>query len=708
MFSAVMLVIIFLEISIALVTGLGFILVLSQYRKTHNPQDIYVSMVLFFGATADLGMLFAQVAYNLDSSLASVGFKIFLISALACSVFVWFHLSNIYDVHSKAVTIVLLTLNAASFVLVSLSKVSMTLYTGVIVPVGTGRAFSSAIILICLIVGMESLLSVRGLHELNSEEIKRFRISKLAGSLFLLFLICLFIYIFSNLLVFYVLMWFFAFFAMFFLLLFSMVPPESQLLDQPLNFFRTRILFKLVIVMVLMIVVSLEGMGIISMMIAKKALSTDIIEGYSTVAQDTIDIINRTKINTTSERASLKGIAKILEDTRIAARGSLFLLSPSGTIYINRNSKWIDLGPVGDVSAKLKLIKAKGGGEIDIFGEKVVAAFIPVNKIGWSIIVGKPIKYAYANISQMEGTFVMFVMFWIVCTVFLGVLIARNVEDPIKRIKLGMQRISNGDLDYRIKNDKLDELGELAEMFNKMTGQLKNTQNSLLRSERLAALGFMAAGMAHEIKNALVPLKTLTEILSATGGNTEFMTKFNELVPKEIERINTLSSDLLHYSRPAEPKFEPLDVNLIVTEATKFLEMQARTKRVSIKLLLSQVSNVHGDRQELLEVFTNIILNAIEAMDGGVITLSTAEENGKVLIKISDNGPGIPKASLEKIFVPFYTTKKEGTGMGLAITQRVIADHGGHIDVESHTAAEGAAGEIPGTTFTISLPARNE
>jgi signal transduction histidine kinase len=699
MLSAPMLLIIFLEISIALVTVLGAILVLSQYKKTNNLQDFYVGMVLVFGASTDLGMLFAQVAFNLGSSFAPVGFKIFLFSILVCAVFVWFHLSNIYSVRSKLVTLSLFALTFISAFLISVSRVDMTLMDGLLVPVGAGKAFMLSMALIAFIVGMEALFSIFGLHKMQGRAAKRYAISRLAGGLFLMFLICLFVYLLTRIQLFYVLMWGFAFFAMLFLMLFSMINENSPILDHPLHFFRTRILFKLIITMVLMIILSLEGMGIISLLIAKDALSKNIIEGYRTVAQDTIDVINRTNIDMSSEKTALKGITSVLEGTHIVARGSLFLLSPSGNIYINRDKKWISLGALKEGPSFKKFSGQRGGGEINLFGEKVVAAYIPIKSIGWSIIVGKPIMYAYLNLLQMEGTFVLFALLWIILTVMIGVFIARNVEGPIKRIKKGMQRISDGDLEYRINNDKMDELGELAEMFNKMTAQLKDSQESLLRSERLASLGYMAAGMAHEIKNALVPLKTLTEILSLNGGNAEFMTKFNELVPKEIERINMLSGDLLHYSRPAEAKVEPLDINALINESVKFLEMQARKKGVSIKVSLVPSPKISGDRQKLIEVFTNIILNAIEAMSTGVINISSLEINGSLEIIISDNGPGISEESLKKIFVPFYTTKKEGTGMGLAITQRDIVAHGGNIEVESKVGV--------GTIFRIYLPIQN-
>jgi signal transduction histidine kinase len=699
MLSASMLFIIFMEVSIAVVTVLGSILVASKYSKENNVQDLYVSLVLAFGASADLSMLFSQVAFSLQNPISSLGVKLFLISVLGCAFFVWFHMANIYSIRSKMITFLVFISSIYIICNVLFATVSQTLQEGVIVPRGDGREFLIGFLLIMLFVALESIYAVVGLKRVPPAMAERFHISKTAGALFLIFLICLTVYIFSRILIYYVFTWVFAFFAMLFLFLFSMITDGSLAVKVPLRFFRTRILFKLVITLVVIIMISLEGMGIISINIAKKALSETVIEGYRNVAEDTVRVINSTRIDTSSEQATLKTIARILGTTKIGARGSVFLVSPSKNVYMNRANIWISLGESDAFEIQKALLPEKRGGEISIFGEKAIAAYIPIKKLGWNIIVGQPINFAYDRIRQMEGTFILFILLWITLTVIVGIVFAKNIEDPIKEVKKGIIKIAEGDLDYKININNIDEIGELASTFNKMTTELKESQESLIRAERLSSLGYMAAGMAHEIKNALVPLKTLTELLVATGGDKAFLTKFNELVPKEIDRISKLSNDLLHYSRPIEPVFEFIDVNDIIEESAKFLDMQARKRSVIIKRNLLAISNVKADKQKLIEVFTNLILNAIEAMNGGEIWLSSYDRDDKVVVEIADNGPGIPEENIKKIFVPFFTTKKEGTGMGLAITQRVIADHGGSIDIKSKP------GE--GTTFFLIFPQKS-
>ncbi len=551
MLSVLMLFIIFLEVSIAVVTVLGGMLVASQYLKFRKLPDLYVALVLAGGAATDLGMLFAQVAFSLQSPLAYIGFKVFLASILFCAYIVWFHLANIYDFRSKLVTFFITAICLLGAFLMIRASVGLVLQDGIIVPTGMGRAFLGAFMIIIFVVGLEAIFSVIGLHRVGGGSAPRYRISRMAGALFMIFLICLTAFMISREIFLYFLVWIFAFFAMLFLSFFSLISEDSPYVKNPFNFLRTRILFKLVITLVVMIVLSLEGMGLISINIAKSALAGSVIESYHRVAEDTIDQINKSRIDSPSEQKTLVSIARILEITKIGDRGSVFLISPSHNVYINRENKWIGLGEMPETQRGH--ISQLPGGEIDIFGDRIIGAFIPIKKIGWQIIVGQEINYAYSRIRAMEGTYIIFILAWIALTVIVGTVFARNIEDPIKAVNKGLMKIAEGDLDVKIKTDKIDEMGGLASTINMMAGELKESQESLIRSERLASLGFMAAGMAHEIKNALVPLKTLTEILAVSGGDQAFIAKFNELVPKEIERINTLSSDLLHYSRPTEP-----------------------------------------------------------------------------------------------------------------------------------------------------------
>lgn len=693
-----MLIIIFLEMSVAVATVLGGMLVLSQYLANRRIQDFYVFMILAISAFADISMLISQIAFNLQIPFASIGFRVFLYCIILSAIFIWFHLANIYGIRARAGTFLLLAMSAAVAYYFSLAKVDLAFQEGVIVPFGDLANFVFGFSALAFVIGIESLFAMTGLRKLEKNAAPRYRISKIAGALMLAFFICFAVFSITRMVYFYVFSWVFVFFAMLLLFLFSMLPEESPFIGNPFRFFRTRILFQLMITLIVIMIISLEGMAFISISISKKALSESVIESYKRVAEDTIKIINQSRIDVLPEQDTLKEIARILESTKIGDRGSVFLISPEKRVYINRENKWISLGSSPSLASN-QALNGVSGGEMDIFGEKVIAAYFPIKKLGWGIVVGQPINFAYARIKQMESTSITFVLAWIFLTIVVGVALAKNIEGPIKELKKGMMKIEEGDLNYKINIGKIDELGELAENFNRMTKELKESQESLIRSERLTSLGYMAAGMAHEIKNALVPLRTLMDLLVVSGKDQAFIAKFNELVPKEIERINVLSTDLLHYSKPSEPTFEYLDLNDVIKEAVDFLVIQARKKDVSFKLKLSDIPDVKADRSGMIEVLTNLILNSIEAMSGGEIVLSSYEKDGKVIVEISDNGPGIPEENIKKMFLPFFTTKKEGTGMGLAITQRIMTDHGGTIDLKSTHGV--------GTTFFLSFPKKS-
>jgi len=699
MFSVLMLIVVFFEMFIAIVTTLGGLLVASKYIREGRLQDLYVSLVLELGSLCNLGMLYSQVAFNLQYPSANIGFKIFLISLLSATVIIWFHLANIYGLKSKIVSILSVASASFSALLICFSKTSLEYQEGVIVPRGEGWIFVTGFFLLTAIVIIESTYAAAGLRRLGGDESERYRISKISGGFFFILFTFLFTYMFTRIIYLYIIMWLSAFLSMLTLFLVSMVPADNKMLiKNPFNFFRTRILFKLIITIVIMIVISLEGMALITISISKRALSESVKESYQRVAEDTIDMINRSKIDTSSEKKTLNSIARILEVTKIGNRGSVFLISPSNNVFLHRANQWISLGTLKSPETKKIYFGKGGGGEINMFGEKVIAAYVPIKKIKWGMIVGQPIDYAYSRIKQMEATSIIFVLIWIVLTSIIGIILARSIEDSIKEVKKGITQIGAGDLSHRINIGSIDEIGDLAAAFNQMAEELKESQESLIRADRLTSLGYMATGMAHEIKNALVPLKTLTDLLQVSGKDQMFIAKFNEMVPHEIERINRLSTELLHYSKPGEPQFDYLNVNEIIDEAEKYLRIQARKKNVSIKLELGSVAKVKIDSQKMLQVFTNLMLNSIDAMEekGGTVWLRSRDTEDDAVIEVEDSGPGMPPEKLNRIFVPFYTTKKEGTGMGLPIVQRIVADHGGHIDVKSEVGK--------GTIFTISLP----
>jgi two-component system nitrogen regulation sensor histidine kinase GlnL len=225
------------------------------------------------------------------------------------------------------------------------------------------------------------------------------------------------------------------------------------------------------------------------------------------------------------------------------------------------------------------------------------------------------------------------------------------------------------------------------------------------KAERLASLGTMAAGIAHEIKNPLVSIKTFAQLLPEKASDPEFRDDFSQIAINEIERIDSLVQGLLSLAKPSPPVFEPLDVHSILDEIVTSVLIRMENKKISLKKDYGdEVPPAMGDVNQLKQVFSNIIINAIQATpEGGRITVTTCgvrpsdDEEGNVTVKISDNGKGISQEESERIFNPFFTTKHEGVGLGLTICHRIVEDHRGTIQMDSEVGK--------GTAFTITVPA---
>jgi len=222
-------------------------------------------------------------------------------------------------------------------------------------------------------------------------------------------------------------------------------------------------------------------------------------------------------------------------------------------------------------------------------------------------------------------------------------------------------------------------------------------QKQLLQADKLSALGRIAAGMAHEIKNPLAALKGMTQAIDKNANDPEFLEDFKRVVPKEIDRLDGLVDGMIQLGRPPRLIFAPVQLNELIEHDLKLFEHRCRNHQITIGKELGRLPEINADPQQLTQVITNLILNAIQAMPtGGKLTINTRATAGAVILEIADTGRGIPADKVKDIFEPFFTTREEGLGLGLAITYQIIKGHNGEITVESRV------GE--GTRFRITLP----
>jgi len=229
--------------------------------------------------------------------------------------------------------------------------------------------------------------------------------------------------------------------------------------------------------------------------------------------------------------------------------------------------------------------------------------------------------------------------------------------------------------------------------------ELKETKDQLVQSEKLAALGTMAAGIAHEIKNPLTSLQLFSQMMAERFDDHEFREKFTQIVPPEIERLNKIVNELVSFAKPSKLIMEPAQVNDILDKTIRLSEISFKKLNVKVIKEFGPVPAVMCDQQKLMQIFLNLIMNGAQSMaSGGTLTVRTYFDdiNKNVCIDIKDTGHGITEENLKKIFAPFFTTKEGGTGLGLAITKRIVEEHKGEIKIKS------VVGE--GTTFTVELP----
>jgi signal transduction histidine kinase len=233
--------------------------------------------------------------------------------------------------------------------------------------------------------------------------------------------------------------------------------------------------------------------------------------------------------------------------------------------------------------------------------------------------------------------------------------------------------------------------------------EVKELEDKVRRADKLTALATMAAGMAHEIKNPLSSMKVLSQLLPLKFSDEQYRKKMIDILPREINRIDRIVENLLSFARATAPNYEKADIQQVLMENINYFKPKAEEAGIVIETNFAALPEIEIDKSQMSQVFSNLILNAIQAMPGGgrlKIQARPLKMIDNILrtiqIIISDTGHGIGEENLKKLFDPFFTTKYGGTGLGLTITHSIIDGHKGYIDVESQLGQ--------GTAFIITLP----
>lgn len=358
-----------------------------------------------------------------------------------------------------------------------------------------------------------------------------------------------------------------------------------------------------------------------------------------------------------------------------------------------------------------------------------ISAYEPIKNINGDIIgilyVGM-LEKPYIDLrNNVMITFTGMAIISVVVLLIILFFITSTIIDPLRGMVFATNKIAQGDLNHKVEIKYRDEIGKLARSFNQMTENLKKAnekliqwgktlekrveertkelreiQDFLIQSEKLASLGKMAAGVAHEINNPLTSILINTHLMLEKVEEKHAFYENLSLIADETSRCTNIVKGLLEFSRQELPQKAFSDINDIINRTLNLLKNQVSFYNISIiKELGLNLPQIELDKNKIEQVFWNLMFNASEAMpDGGKLTIISKFSQNKKYIEVifMDTGVGIPKENINKLYDPFFTTKSSGTGLGLAVSYGIIKQHLGKIEVESE--------QGKGSTFTVSLP----
>jgi len=282
-------------------------------------------------------------------------------------------------------------------------------------------------------------------------------------------------------------------------------------------------------------------------------------------------------------------------------------------------------------------------------------------------------------------------------------MISRSITEPIQKLVRGTKQIAKGNLKYRVSVHTEDEFALLADAFNQMTEDLEHSTEELKRAEKLAAWREIAQKLAHEIKNPLTPIQLNAQRLQRRyhtnpEGYGELVDQLTTIIIDEVEGIRSLLNEFSRLARLPAPELKPTDIRKVIEKAIELMGELPANIRIDADIT-ANLPPIHLDEEQMKRAFFNIVKNAIESMmkEGGKLTIKASSSKDQMIIQFIDTGPGVPPEIQSKLFVPHFSTKKDGMGLGLAIVKKTIDAHGGDITVDTNPPE-------PGTTFTIRLP----
>ena len=429
----------------------------------------------------------------------------------------------------------------------------------------------------------------------------------------------------------------------------------------------------------------------------------------------------------------LDGVNELTDTSQLMAAGRAYLVDSRGVVIAHPDRKRLFRDDLAGLEGPRAVVSGQSGvvEYVDAHGVEIIGAYRWLPRWRWGLVAEISRDDALAPVRNARQSLVI-ISSLVTIAVLLGTLLmVRSIVGPLRELTRGVQAVAMGQLDQRLDIAGGDEVAYLTRCFNEMATNLAESRTAMAeriheatlrlerknaelaaaneelhvanreleqqralveRSARFAAMGEMAAGLAHEINNPLTTMKNLVHSLRPTVPDEDIRGRDLAVVAEEIEKLNRLVVNFLKYARPPEPDIRPVDVADIVQSTIKLLEPQANQKQLTIVSSVdAELPQALADREQLGQVLVNLMINAIQASpEGAEVMVSAigegAEQDGAptaVQIAVGDQGPGVSEESRAKVFNPFFTTKADGSGLGLAISQRIVEEHGGTLTLSS-------------------------
>jgi signal transduction histidine kinase len=393
---------------------------------------------------------------------------------------------------------------------------------------------------------------------------------------------------------------------------------------------------------------------------------------------------------------NLRGLWDIVDNIKIGHTGRAYVVSDKGFLIAHEDKKKVlanERIPMDATHFPKNQARAQSHELKDASGKTWLEAHAIIKGLGWQVVVNQSSDEAYSFSNRMKTQSLVLILCSIIAAIILSIYLAQIMAKPIRQLAFKTGLIAQGDFDQHMATERQDEIGDLIGAFNQMAEKLKKAREA----ERLTMIGKAAAAIAHELKNSLMMASTFIGLLPKRANDKEFIEKFSRVVPQELDNWKSLLQDIADFSRQSKLELTKTDLGRLILDLAAISEEKMNQNQVRLETVLPENAVIiQANGQKIKQVLNNLLINAAEAMPGGGSLRIEVRESEKIEIRVRDTGKGIAAKQLASIFEPFYTTKSNGLGLGLAICKEIVDKHGGQMSVESQLGS--------GTEFILCFP----